>query len=131
MGKTDDLIVVSLPGSLRAGQQRTFLCALADRMKGYRPRVVIDCSHLQVVDRSALQLLLRCLEETMKRNGDARLAGLEPAAQTTLEETGASRLFRVFASNAEAIRSFFESAQGLALREKEEADWHGQRQLVA
>jgi len=130
-GKPDDLIVISLPETLNSHQRRTFVRALAGRMKGYRPRLVLDCSRLQGVDRSAIHLLLCCLEEALRRNGDARLAGLAPAAKTMLETTGADRLFRTFASSADAIKSFFQSAATLALQEEEQADGDQLRQRVA
>ena len=58
------------------------------------------------MDRRAIYLVLCCLEEAMKRNGDVRLAEVSQAARATLNATGVDRLFRIFALNADAIRSF-------------------------
>jgi len=71
-----------------------------------RPRVVLDCSNLLEWNAPAVLLLLRCLEEAMKRNGDVRLAGLSEKAKTVLELAGAHRLFQIFNSPAEAVESF-------------------------
>ena len=71
-----------------------------------RPRVVLDCSNLLECDESVVLLLLRCLEEAMKRNGDVKLAAVGPAAARALESTGAKRLFEIFETTAIAAESF-------------------------
>lgn len=76
------------------------------RASSLRPHVVLDCSMLKIMDKSAIYLLVCCLEETMKRNGDVRLTKVSPESKRMLEAVGAARLFRIFASNAEAIGSY-------------------------
>jgi len=71
-----------------------------------RPRIVLDCSNLHQLDKSAARLLLRCLEETMKRNGDVKLAALPMGAETILERTGLGRIFEAYSTVAEAESSF-------------------------
>ena len=75
-------------------------------MDSDRPRVVLDCSNLSGCDKSAVLLLLHCLEEALKRNGDVKLATIGPALQNTLKLTGATRLFEVFATPSQAVSSF-------------------------
>ena len=102
----DHGIVKALVRPADAGRQKAFVRELALRMGEYRPRVVLDCSRLETIDRAAAYLLLCCLEEALKRNGDMRLVGLSLAAQTGLKEAGADRLFLVFNSESEAVESF-------------------------
>jgi hypothetical protein len=42
----------------------------------------------------------------MKRNGDVRLAGVPISARAVLESAGFDRLFKVFDTDAEAVKSF-------------------------
>jgi anti-anti-sigma regulatory factor len=58
------------------------------------------------MDRPVIQLLLCCLEEVMKRNGDVKLSAVSAAARAILRLTGVDRLFEVFDTNAEALISF-------------------------
>jgi hypothetical protein len=58
------------------------------------------------MDALAVHLLLDCLEDAMKRNGDIRLAAVPPEAMATLELTGVGRLFEIFETCAEAIGSY-------------------------
>jgi anti-anti-sigma factor len=71
-----------------------------------RPRFVFDCSLVRNMDASTIQLLLCCLEEAMKCNGDLRLAGLRPEAENTLRLSGVSRLFETYATADAAVQSF-------------------------
>ena|SRR5580658_680667 len=70
------------------------------------PCIVFDCSKVIQMDRSAVHLLLCCLEEAMKRNGDIKLAAIPAGVRATLELTGVDRLFEIFDTNAEAENSF-------------------------
>jgi anti-sigma B factor antagonist len=91
--------IEQLPEITSEDQGRRFLGKIQDRMSDKRPGLVLDCSALSQMDKPVLHLLLSCLEEAMKRNGDARLAAVSPSAQAMLKLIGADRLFQIFASS--------------------------------
>ena len=95
-----------VPRMASGEEKRHFFQTFKSRASSLRPYVVLDCSMLKIMDKSAIYLLLCCLEETLKRNGDLRLARVSSEARKMLEAVGADRLFRIFASNAEAINSY-------------------------
>lgn len=98
--------VMQLPERLGAKEGRSFLCEVEQRMNVERPYLVLDCSNLSQLDNSAVHLLLCCLEEAMKRNGDVKLAGMPMMAVVVPGLTGTSRLFEMFDTTADAINSF-------------------------
>jgi anti-anti-sigma factor len=98
--------VSELPATVNAKQARNFLRELNGRLEERRPRIILDCSKAQHMDRTALHLMLCCLEEAMKRNGDVRLAAVSPGAKAVLDASGIGRLFKIFKTRAEAIASF-------------------------
>jgi anti-sigma B factor antagonist len=102
--------IEQLPEITSEEQGRRFLSMVQNRMGDRRPGLVLDCSGLTQMDRPVLHLLLSCLEEAMKRNGDARLASVSPTAQATLKVIGADRLFQIFPSNADAVNSFYQNS---------------------
>jgi anti-sigma B factor antagonist len=102
--------IEQLPEVTSEDQGRRFLGGIQDRMSDKRPGLVLDCSALSQMDKPVLNLLLSCLEEAMKRNGDARLAAVSPSAQVMLKSIGADSLFQIFPSNADAVNSFQHSA---------------------
>ncbi len=100
------VIVRQLPPTVNDDQTWAFLEAFKLTLPADRPRVVLNCSGLPSFDRSALHLLLCCLEEAMKRNGDVRLSSIAEPARASLELSGIDDLFKIFDSDADAIKSF-------------------------
>ena len=119
--KNMTVIVKELPEKFSVQQGRVFFREVESCLNSDRPRVVLDCSKLLELDSAGIHVLLRCLEEAMKRNGDVKLAALPSAAAATLELTGVNRLFEIFDNAADAVSSFqqlpvygFQHALGLA-----------------
>lgn len=105
------IIVKQVPANSDAKQARAFVRELAETIAPVvRPSVILDCSLVRRIDSEFLYLLLCCLEEAMKRNGDVRLAGVPQAAQPALQSLGMERLFRFYPSVAQAAESFRRSA---------------------
>jgi anti-sigma B factor antagonist len=100
------IAVKQLPEILTLRQERAFLVDLEPHLRVDRPRIVLDCSGLLKMDRAALQLIVFCLEEAMKRNGDVKLAGLTDASIEVLDRTGVLNLFQCYNSTGEAVTSF-------------------------
>ncbi len=104
--------VKRLPDVPTMQKKIAFLHEIASVMKTSRPRLVIDCSNLRECDGSAIHLLLHCLEEAMKRNGDVKLAAVPTLAAVVLVSTGVARLFETFDTTAEAVNSFHQLPVG-------------------
>lgn len=98
--------VKQLPETLSAKQRRAFLRDVQDSISAERPRIVLDCSSLRQLDNSAAYLLLCCLEEAMKSNGDVKLAALPPGTRTMLKSSRISNLFEIYETTSDAINSF-------------------------
>lgn len=101
-----EVAIKQLPQKLDSKQGRLWFCEMVGTMNGERPRIVLDCSQLQNMDEFVLHLLLCCLEEAIKRNGDVRLAAVTPPAMRSMELANIDRLFRIFARVEEAEESF-------------------------
>jgi anti-sigma B factor antagonist len=100
--------VLQLPEQFTRKDARTFTREVERSMTATRPYLVLDCSNIRHMDNSVVQLLLHCLEEAMKRNGNVKLAGIPPAANPTFGTNGANRLFEIFDTTADAVNSFHE-----------------------
>jgi anti-anti-sigma factor len=106
--------VHEVPDKVTAAAERRFLRELQTFVETERPRLVLDCSRVQQMDNATIHLLLSCLEEAMKRNGDVKLAGLQPEARAHLQLAGVNRLFEMYATTTEAIQSFRHRAGSFA-----------------
>ena len=111
--------VIRFPETSDLKQQRNFMREVDGCLNFGRPCIVIDCSKVRELDRNVLLLLLRCLEEAMKRHGDVRLATFPRQAQSMLAAMGFERLFKTYDQVADAVNSYhrvnpllFESSLG-------------------
>ena len=118
--RTRDVKVHQVPEKVTASDEQKFLRDLQKDVEIERPRFVLDCSKLRQMDNAAIHLLLSCLEEAMKRNGDVRLASLRPAAEATLRKAGMHRLFEIYVTTDVAVLSFY---KGSMLTEAAEIDF--------
>ena len=100
------MTVKQFPAALDAKKERSFLREAVACLSGRRPALVLDLAGVRCVDRHGLWLILRCLEEAMKRNGDVRLAAVAAEPRAVLESAGLGRLFRIYENSAAAIASF-------------------------
>lgn len=98
--------VHEVPAEVTASEERTFLRNLQEYVETERPRLVLDCSQIRRMNKQTMHLLLSCLEEAMKRNGDVRLAAMPAEARTSPQLAGLRRLFEIFPTVAEAVHSF-------------------------
>jgi anti-anti-sigma factor len=98
--------VRQLPELMNAKAERVFFRELEICMNVDYPSIVLDCSKVRQMDKSAIRLLLCCLEEAMKRNGNVKLAAMPPEAESILNMTGVSRLFEIFDTITDAADSF-------------------------
>ncbi len=99
--------VKQFPEKLNPQRERLFIEELESAMNDVdRPRIVLDFSGVTEMNWPSLHLLLFCLEEAMKRNGDVKVAGLREGAMANLRLVGMDRLFEMFDTNTAAVNSF-------------------------
>lgn len=100
------VIVIEVPEQLNAAEVGDFMQELGPLLESNRPRIVLDCSQVRSVDSAGVEMLLHCLEEALKRDGDLKLAALSPQADVILELMRVARVFEAFRTSEEAVRSF-------------------------
>jgi len=100
------VVVMQLPEQLNMEGVRNFLPELEPLLECHRPRIVFDCSQVRYLDSAGVEMMLHCLEEAMKRDGDLKLAALSPESEVILELMRVARVFEAFATSEEAVRSF-------------------------
>jgi|SRR5215831_12851385 len=100
------VVVQQLPDVLDLDRAQEFFRTFEPHLDTDRPCFVFDFSRLRHLDSVGVDLLLRCMEETMKRNGDLKLAAVSPGLAAILEMTRIDRLFEVYPNCNEAVASF-------------------------
>jgi len=102
-----NVVVKQLPAVLDGTVSDAFYRELAECLQTDKPCLVLDFSEVRQIDSSGVDLLLRSIEETMKRNGDVKLAAVRPEAAAVLSMTRVDRLFEIFEKCSDAAESFF------------------------
>ena len=100
------VVVMQVPEVLNAREVQNFMQEMGPLLESNRPRVVFDCSLVRSMESAGVEMLLRCLEEVLKRDGDLKLAALSPEAEVILELMRVARVFETFQTCEEAVRSF-------------------------
>lgn len=99
-------VIKLLPQHVNAQQARLFLREMQPALHSDRPQIVLDLSQVRQMDAAAIDLLMHCMTEATKRDGDVKLAAPSPRAAIFLELTRMDRFFEVFESSAQAAASF-------------------------
>ena len=100
------VVIMQMPEQMNLEGARTFLQELEPLLECHRPRLVLDCSQVRYIDSAGVEMMLHCLEEAMKRDGDLKLAALSPESEVVLELMRVARVFEAFTTSDAAVRSF-------------------------
>jgi anti-anti-sigma regulatory factor len=98
--------LLQVPDEINPREERIFLGELKSRMHAARPRIVLDCSMIRRLDKPTVHLLLCCLEEALKHNGDVRLAAIPDGALEGSGQSGLEGIFEMFDTSLNAVNSF-------------------------
>jgi anti-anti-sigma factor len=106
METTRPVVVKHVPEKLGAKESHVFFRDVQPLVTMDRPQIVFDLSRVRQFDAAGVEMLLECMSEVMKRDGDLKLASLSPEAAVILELTRTDRLFEIYRTAADAVRSF-------------------------
>ncbi len=100
------VVVKRMPERLNLKHARALLRELRPILTSDRPQLVFDMAQVRHLDAAGVDMLLHCMTESMKRDGDLKLAALSDQAAVILELTRTDRLFEIYHSSTDAMRSF-------------------------
>jgi anti-sigma B factor antagonist len=101
-----DVIVKRLPEQVTLNLASTLHKEFLPLLQGDRPSLVFDFSDVRQIDSAGIEMLLRCVEQAMKSNGDVKLAAVTPQVEILLRITRVDMLFEVFDCAEDAVESF-------------------------
>lgn len=100
------VVVKRIPERVNRKQARTFLREVQPFLESDRPQLVFDLSQVKHIDAAGVDMLLHCMAEAAKRDGDVKLASVSAQAAVVLELTRTDRLFEIYDTSSDAVRSF-------------------------
>ena len=100
------VLVKRMPAVMNLKESRAFLRELQSILRSDRPQIVFDLSQVTRLDAAGVEMLLHCMTEAMRRDGDVKLAAVSAPAMVVLEMTRTERLFEIYHTSTDAVRSF-------------------------
>ncbi|MCU1308364.1 MAG: anti-sigma-factor antagonist [Acidobacteriaceae bacterium] len=100
------VVVKRIPERMNQTEARKFLRDVEPLINSDRPQLVFDLSLVRQLDVAGIEVLLQCMSQVMKRDGDLKLASLSDHAAIVMELTRTDRLFEIYETSTDAARSF-------------------------
>jgi anti-sigma B factor antagonist len=106
MENFEDVTVVEVPGAaLDSSISSDFKTAASSLMKP-GAKVVFDLTRTRFVDSMGLGVIVSCLRQVHAVQGELKLCGMNNAVRTLFELVRMHRVFEIFNTREEAVRSF-------------------------
>ena len=104
--RTGEVVTLVLNGeTLDASNSKDFRNEVAPLLTA-QAKVIFDMSQLRFVDSSGLGAILSCLRQLNGVGGDLKLCGMTKPVRALFELVRMHRVFEIFNTREEAIRSF-------------------------
>ena len=104
--KSRPVVVKRMPVRMNLKQARSFFQEVQPLLNSDRPQLVFDMSQVQHMDAAGVDVLLKCMRDAVRHDGDLKLAAPSQQAAVVLELTRAGRLFEIYATSTAAVKSF-------------------------
>jgi anti-sigma B factor antagonist len=106
MNSYPGVVVTKLEGRLGARELDAFCEEIHQLLNQDQTQIVVDLSGVESLDSSAIEVLLRCVAQVVRADGELKLAALSPCAESILAVTRVSRFFEIFPTSDSAVASF-------------------------
>jgi anti-sigma B factor antagonist len=106
MESFEDVTVVELPGAALDSSISPDFKAAASLLMKPGAKVVFDLTRTRFVDSMGLGVIVSCLRQVHAVKGELKLCGLNNAVRTLFELVRMHRVFEIFNTREEAVRSF-------------------------
>jgi anti-sigma B factor antagonist len=104
----EDITLVYPRGLINAHTVRVFEAEIQKALEQKQFKLVVNCSGLTYIASAGLGAIMGVIDEIRGQGGDLRLASLNETVLNIFEILGFHHLYRIYASEAEAVRSFRE-----------------------
>ncbi len=101
----DDIPVLSVSGKIDAVTSKDLESALVELINRDKKFLIVDMEKVEFLSSSGLRVLMASLNKLKHKNGDLKLAALQPFVKDVFVLTGASRFFSIYSDQGEAIKS--------------------------
>jgi anti-sigma B factor antagonist len=106
VSRTEDIAVVRCRGWIGFGEDADELRRVVLGLLNETKRIVLNLAWIEHLDSSGLGTLVASFISARNRGAEIKFAALSPKARRVLKSTHVDRLFEIYDSTEEAIKSF-------------------------
>lgn len=100
------VLVKRVPENMNQREAQKFFSDVRPLLNADRPQLVFDLSQVRQLDVAGIEVLMQCMSMAMRKDGDLKLASLSDHAAVVLELTRTDRLFEIYDTSTDAVRSY-------------------------
>jgi len=100
----NDIPVLSVSGKIDAVTSKDLEEALIRLIEEDKKHLVVNMEKVEFLSSSGLRVLMASLNKLKHKDGDLKLAALQPFVKDVFFMTGANRFFSIYPSQEEAIK---------------------------
>ena len=101
----NNIPVLSVSGKIDAVTSKDLEEALIRLIEEDKKHLVVNMEKVEFLSSSGLRVLMASLNKLKHKDGDLKLAALQPFVKDVFFMTGANRFFSIYPSQEEAIKS--------------------------
>lgn len=83
-----------------------FKSKISEQLENGFTKIIVDLSDCNFIDSTFLSTMVSVLKNVSKKGGSLKLIGVHAEAQALLELTGTAKIFEIYESKEQAIKSF-------------------------
>ncbi len=102
----DNATIVKITGSVDRLTAEQLSASLAAPIADGRVRLVADFSSVNYTSSAGLRSLLGAVNDSRRKGGDLRIAGLQPQVERVLSLAGFTGIIKIFADVESAVASY-------------------------
>lgn len=95
--------IISVAGRIDAATSKDLESVLNDLIEKNNTTIVIDLAGTEYISSVGLRVMLAALKKVRPKQGDVKLAALQPFVKEVFEITGFTKLFTIYPNQGEAI----------------------------
>ena len=104
--KIDEVVIISVIGSIDAITAPEVSENINLQIANEEVKLVMDFSRVDYTSSAGLRVLLGAIKETRAKNGDIRLAKIQPDVKKVLTLSGFANIMKIFPDVESAVQSF-------------------------
>ncbi|HET6176193.1 MAG TPA: STAS domain-containing protein [Candidatus Sulfotelmatobacter sp.] len=114
VSRTDDIAVVRCRGRIVFGEEADDLRRVVLSLLKETQRIVLNLVWIEYIDSSGLGTLVASFISARHYGAEIKFAAVSPRARRLLADTRVDRLFEVYDSTEEAVKSFYPHPEAAA-----------------